>query len=36
MIAAVDELIGMAREAGLGDETLIDLLRGRLASKLDS
>jgi DNA-binding transcriptional regulator YhcF (GntR family) len=42
VIAAVDALILAAREAGLRDETLIDLLRGRLAgnlgktSKLDS
>ncbi|KUM36216.1 GntR family transcriptional regulator [Arthrobacter sp. EpRS71] len=36
VMAAVDGLIRTARDAGVGDETLIDLLRGRLASKLDS
>ncbi|MFJ4261224.1 GntR family transcriptional regulator [Paenarthrobacter nicotinovorans] len=35
VIAAVDRLIRTARRAGVGDETLIDLLRGRLASKLE-
>lgn len=35
-MAAVDGLILTARDAGVSDETLIDLLRGRLASKLDS
>jgi GntR family transcriptional regulator len=33
--AAVDGLIRTARDAGVRDETLIDLLRGRLASKLN-
>ncbi|SDX20909.1 DNA-binding transcriptional regulator YhcF, GntR family [Arthrobacter sp. yr096] len=36
VIAGVDALILTARDAGVSDETLIDLLRGRLASKLDS
>ncbi|MFE4198317.1 GntR family transcriptional regulator [Paenarthrobacter sp. NPDC056912] len=36
VIAAVDGLILTARDAGVSDATLIDLLRGRLASKLDS
>ncbi|BCW64040.1 GntR family transcriptional regulator [Arthrobacter sp. StoSoilB22] len=36
VMAAVDGLILTARDAGVSDETLIDLLRGRLASKLDS
>ena len=38
VMAAVDGLIRTAREAGIGDESLVDLLRGRLAqtSKLDS
>lgn len=36
VIAAVDGLIRTARAASVSDETLIDLLRGRLASKLDS
>ncbi|MGJ3189074.1 GntR family transcriptional regulator [Paenarthrobacter sp. FR1] len=31
VIAAVDDLILTARDAGVSDETLIDLLRGRLA-----
>ncbi|UXM90616.1 GntR family transcriptional regulator [Paenarthrobacter sp. JL.01a] len=35
VIAAVDGLIGTARRAGVTDETLIDLLRGRLGSKLE-
>jgi len=35
VMAAVDVLIRSAREAGIRDDTLIDLLRGRLASKLD-
>ncbi|MEV7663166.1 GntR family transcriptional regulator [Paenarthrobacter sp. NPDC089316] len=35
VIAAVDGLIRTARAAGVSDETLMDLLRGRLASKLD-
>ncbi|MFJ5954677.1 GntR family transcriptional regulator [Paenarthrobacter sp. NPDC092416] len=33
VIAAVDGLILTARAAGLGDETLMDLLRGRLAER---
>jgi GntR family transcriptional regulator len=33
---AVDGLIRTARDAGIRDDTLIDLVRGRLASKLDS
>lgn len=33
VIAAVDDLILTARGAGLGDETIIDLLRGRLAER---
>jgi len=36
VMAAVDDVITAARHAGVSDETLIDLLRGRLASKLDS
>ncbi|MGO4144084.1 GntR family transcriptional regulator [Paenarthrobacter sp. YAF11_1] len=38
VMAAVDGLIQTARDAGVGDESLVDLLRGRLAqtSKLDS
>lgn len=36
VMAAVDGLILAARDARVSDETLIDLLRGRLASKLDS
>ncbi|MGP0221801.1 MULTISPECIES: GntR family transcriptional regulator [unclassified Paenarthrobacter] len=36
VLAAVDGLIRAARDAGVSDESLIDLLRGRLASKLDS
>ncbi|MFI2564768.1 GntR family transcriptional regulator [Paenarthrobacter sp. NPDC018779] len=38
VMAAVDGLIATARHAGFRDETLVDLLRGRLAqtSKLDS
>ncbi|AOY70247.1 GntR family transcriptional regulator [Arthrobacter sp. TES] len=35
VMAAVDGLIHVAREAGVSDSTLVDLLRGRLASKLD-
>ncbi|MCD4850688.1 GntR family transcriptional regulator [Arthrobacter sp. AK01] len=35
VISAVDGLIRTARAAGIGDDTLIDLLRGRLASKLE-
>ncbi|WP_144659383.1 GntR family transcriptional regulator [Paenarthrobacter nicotinovorans] len=37
VIAAVDGLIRTARRAGVGDETLVDLLRGQLArtSKLE-
>jgi GntR family transcriptional regulator len=35
VMAAVDGLIQTARDAGVSDETLIDLLRGKLASKLD-
>ncbi|MBT2585795.1 GntR family transcriptional regulator [Arthrobacter sp. ISL-95] len=33
---AVDGLIRTARDAGIRDDTLIDLVRGRLTSKLDS
>lgn len=36
VMAAVDGLIRTARGAGIGDDTLIDLVRGRLTSKLDS
>lgn len=36
VMSAVDGLIRTAREAGIGDDTLIDLVRGRLTSKLDS
>ncbi|MDR6987792.1 DNA-binding transcriptional regulator YhcF (GntR family) [Paenarthrobacter nitroguajacolicus] len=36
VMAAVDSVILAARHAGVSDETLIDLVRGRLASKLDS
>ncbi|WP_309074098.1 GntR family transcriptional regulator [Paenarthrobacter sp.] len=38
VIAAVDDLIRTSRDVGIGDESLVDLLRGRLAqtSKLDS
>lgn len=36
VMAAVDGLIRTARDAGIRDDTLIDLVRGRLASKLDS
>ncbi|WP_458108945.1 GntR family transcriptional regulator [Arthrobacter sp. R3-55] len=36
VMAAVDDLLRTAREAGIGDDTLIDLVRGRLTSKLDS
>lgn len=38
VIAAVDDLIRTSRDIGIGDESLVDLLRGRLAqtSKLDS
>ncbi|MFJ4026208.1 GntR family transcriptional regulator [Paenarthrobacter sp. NPDC089989] len=36
VMTAVDGLINTARHAGVRDETLIDLVRGRLASKLDS
>ncbi|MDI2034604.1 GntR family transcriptional regulator [Paenarthrobacter nitroguajacolicus] len=35
VIAAVDRLIRTARAAGLRDDTLIDLVRGRLTSKLE-
>ncbi|MEV7605415.1 GntR family transcriptional regulator [Paenarthrobacter sp. NPDC089322] len=35
VMAAVDGLIQTARDAGVSDGTLLDLLRGRLASKLD-
>ncbi|GGJ10928.1 GntR family transcriptional regulator [Paenarthrobacter histidinolovorans] len=35
VMAAVDVLIRSAREAGIRDDTLIDLVRGRLTSKLD-
>lgn len=38
VMAALDDVIRTARSAGIGDESLVDLLRGRLAqtSKLDS
>ncbi|WP_159706894.1 GntR family transcriptional regulator [Arthrobacter sp. 18067] len=36
VMAAVDGLLRTARDAGIGDDTLIDLVRGRLTSKLDS
>lgn len=38
LMAAVDCLIETARHAGVSDETLVDLLRGRLAqtSKLET
>ncbi|MGA8788570.1 MAG: GntR family transcriptional regulator [Paenarthrobacter sp.] len=35
VMAAVDGLIRTARDAGIRDDTLIDLVRGRLSSKLE-